>query len=81
MVPSLFPVQGKSLRSPAFHDTNQILTRPKDYLVYKFIINLQSGKSEIVYTFAFNLMVTASQLLEMGKQDLVMCYSVTMNSL
>ena len=82
MVPSLYPVQGKSLRSPAFHDTNRILTRPKHYLVYKFMINLLSGKSEIVYNLAFNFMVTSNKLLEMGMQDLVMCnnISVPMNS-
>jgi len=49
MVLSLYPVLEKSLRSPAFCDTNRILTRLKDYLVYKFIINSLSGKSEIVY--------------------------------
>jgi len=45
-------------------------------------MNLQSGKSEIVYNLAFNLMVTSNKLLEMGMQDLVMCYniSVPMNS-
>jgi len=82
MLPSLYPVQGKSLRSLAFHDTNRILTHPMDYLVYKFIINSLSGKSEIVYNLAFSLMVTSNQLLEMGMQDLVMCYniSVPMNS-
>jgi hypothetical protein len=77
MVPSLYTVQGKSFKSPAFHDINQILTHPKDYLVYKFIINSQSGKYEIVYNLAFNLMVTSNKLLEMGMQDLVMCYSIS----
>lgn len=64
MVPSLYPVQGKSLKSPAFQDTNQILTHLKDY------------------NLAFNLMVMSKKLLEIGMQELVMCYrkSVPMNS-